>query len=44
MVTRTLLKLRPDVSFAASGRIFCCIGMYLLMRRDVSFDASECIF
>ena len=26
MGTRTLLKLRPDISFATSGRIFCCIG------------------
>ena len=44
MATRTLLKLRHDVSFAASGRIFYCIGMHLLLRQDVSFTASERIF
>ena len=26
MGTRMLLKLRPDVSVTASGRIFCCVG------------------
>ncbi|MEH2794425.1 hypothetical protein V7T01_12490 [Segatella copri] len=25
MGTRMLLKLRPDVSVTASGRIFCCV-------------------
>lgn len=28
MATRTLLKLRPDVSFAASGRSKCYIGTH----------------
>lgn len=26
MITRMLLKLRPDASFTASGRSKCCIG------------------
>lgn len=26
MITRMLLKLRPDVSVTTSGRIFCCVG------------------
>ena len=40
MGTRMLLKLRPDVSVTASGRIFYCVGTYLLLRRDVANAAS----
>lgn len=36
MVTRMLLKLRPDVSCTTSGCIFYCVGMHLLLRRDAS--------
>ena len=44
MATRTVPKLRPDVSFTTSGRIFHCIRTQLLLRLDVSFTASERIF
>ncbi len=44
MATKTLLKLRPDVSCTTSGHFFCCVGTYLLLRRNVSFDASERTF
>ena len=40
MGARMLLKLRPDVSVTASGRIFYCVGTYLLLRRDVIFISS----
>lgn len=41
MATRTLLKLRPDVSYTTSRRIFCCVGTQQILRRDVFFTASE---
>ena len=44
MATRTVLKLRHDVSCTTSGRIFHCIRTQLLLRLDVSFTASERIF
>ena len=44
MATRTLLKLRPDVTFAASGRSKCYIGTHFLLHQDISFTASERIF
>ena len=34
------LELRRDVSYAASGRILCYVGTYLMLRRDVS-DATS---
>ena len=34
------LKLRRDVSVAASRRICCCVVTQLLLRRDVS-DATS---
>ena len=40
MVTRMLLKLRPDVSCTTSGCIFHCVGTYLMLRRDVISTAS----
>ena len=33
----TYLLLRPDVTFAASGRIFYSIRMYLLLHQNVIF-------
>ena len=44
MATRTLLKLRPDVSCTTSGRIFCCVGTQQMLHRDAFFTASERIF
>ena len=44
MATRTLLKLRPDVSFTTSGRNFCCVGTQQILHRDAFFTASGCIF
>ena len=41
MATRTLLKLRHDVSYTTSRRIFCCVGTQQILRRDVFFTASE---
>ena len=41
MATRTLLKLRPDVSCTTSGRIFCCVGTQQMLHRDAFFTASE---
>ena len=41
MATRTLLKLRPDVSCTTSGRSKCCVGTHFLLHKDVSFTASE---
>ena len=40
MVTRMLLKLRPDVSCTTSGCIFPCVGTYLMLRRDAISTAS----
>ena len=37
----TYLVLRPDVTFAASGRSKCYIGTHFLLHQDVSFTASE---
>ena len=37
----TYLLLRPDVTFAASGRSKCYIGTHFLQHKDVSFTASE---
>ena len=34
------LELRRDVSYAASGRILCYVGTYLMLRRDVISSAS----
>ena len=33
MVTRMLLKLRPDVSCTTSGRIRCYVGTQFLLHR-----------
>ena len=44
MATRTLLKLRHDVSCTTSRRIICCVTTYHLLRHDVSFAASGRIF
>ena len=41
MATRTLSKLRPDVSCTTSGRNFCCVGTQQMLHRDVFFTASE---
>ena len=41
---RTYLLLRPDVTFAASGRSKCYIGTHFLLHKDASFTASERIF
>ena len=41
MATRTVLKLRHDVSYTTSRRIFCCVGTQQILRRDVFFTASE---
>ena len=41
MATRTLPKLRPDVTFAASGRSKYYVGTYFSLHKDVSFNASE---
>lgn len=40
MVTRMLLKLRPDVSCTTSGYIFYCVGTYLMLRRDAISTVS----
>ena len=37
----TYLVLRPDVTFAASGRSKYDVGTYFLLHKDVSFTASE---
>ena len=40
MVTRMLLKLRPDVSCTTSGCIFYCVGTHPMLRRDAISTAS----
>ena len=41
MATRTLLKLRPDVTFAASGRSKCYIGTHFLLHRNVFYQLTQ---
>ena len=40
MVTRMLLKLRPDVSCTTSGCIFYCVGTHPMLRLDAISTAS----
>lgn len=40
MVTRMLLKLRPDVSCTTSGCIFYCVGTHPMLRRGAISTAS----
>lgn len=35
------LKLRPDVSFAASGRSKCYIGTHFLLHRNVFYQLTQ---
>lgn len=34
-MTKIAIKMRPDVAFAASGRIFLYVGTQQMLRRDV---------
>ena len=34
-MTKIAIKIRPDVAFAASGRIFLYVGTQQMLRRDV---------
>ena len=40
MVTRMLLKLRPDVYCTTSGCIFHCVRTHPMLRRDAISTAS----
>lgn len=39
-MTKLAIKIRPDVAFAASGRIFLYVGTQQMLRRDVISGAS----
>ena len=46
-MTKIAIKIRPDVAFAASGRIFLYVGTQQMLRRDVFlaglWPVSDCV-